>query len=594
MENNSVDTSGSCRSKLLSICMMGRDDDYSHDFKYRITTTNNYIARNLKQIGRLDDVEVLVTDWGSQVPLAQTLLLSSEAAQICRFVYVPPGVVRAVQDGMDKFHMSLAANAGLRRARGRYIMMSPADTLIPQHSLESVLNVLDGKLHLSTSIDQTYFLCRRYQVPWQFVQRQPDLDEWDRYLLLNPGELEQGGRWVYFNVSSGAGAIMMHRSLWHKVHGCDERFGGWGFSDIDLGLRVTQYHLWMDLSNMGVSLFHLEHFPSGRRASMISQNQNPHVYNQKFAVNDDNWGLGNCELEIQMPQKICAAREPAESLRLPLGSKSQKVASWEQSSSDVLAELTSEEVRNHVMRIITSQSIGHIDQKDMDSLFFLAWYSWRHYPRRYLEFGIGQGCAPVVVAAGCPSVEIYGIDRWAGVMQHQTPIHVADTLRRLAEHHAYVRFINGDIGTAVQRLKDSFLGSFSFDLVLVRSDLFEADAVKQVANLLPYLATGGALVLIGKSADCFAPVWNEIRRQFPRFTYLQCKSAKTGLILAATLKNDGLGVSADSESDVRVNFGRLPRLYLASQFIRRGYRAIRNPTKYPEYAKRICRFLLSR
>jgi len=38
------------------------------DFKYRITTTINHLARNLGRLGRLADVEIVVVDWGSEVP----------------------------------------------------------------------------------------------------------------------------------------------------------------------------------------------------------------------------------------------------------------------------------------------------------------------------------------------------------------------------------------------------------------------------------------------------------------------------------------------------------------------------------------------
>ena len=62
-------------SKLLSFCIFGRDDDYMLDFRYRITTTINYIARNIKNLGQQGEVEILVTDWGSHAPMAHTLKL---------------------------------------------------------------------------------------------------------------------------------------------------------------------------------------------------------------------------------------------------------------------------------------------------------------------------------------------------------------------------------------------------------------------------------------------------------------------------------------------------------------------------------------
>ena len=56
--------------KLLSMVVMGRNDDYMGNFKYRLSTCINYVARNLKKLGRLDHVELMVTDWNSETSRA--------------------------------------------------------------------------------------------------------------------------------------------------------------------------------------------------------------------------------------------------------------------------------------------------------------------------------------------------------------------------------------------------------------------------------------------------------------------------------------------------------------------------------------------
>ena len=579
--------------KLLSICLTGKDDNYMLDFRYRITTTINYIARNLKQIRRLDDVEILVTDWGSEVPLAQTLPLSPEASQICRFIYVPPTVVCAVQNGSNGFNISCATNIALRRARGNFLMIFGADTLVPQRSLETILTLLDRKLHIPVAVDRTYFMCSRYHVPMQFVQRQPNPEEWDRYLLLNASNLKPEESAV-FSISSGAGALMMHSSLWHELRGLGETLGGWGFNDNELGLRVTQCYPWVELSSVGVSLFHMEHTPFGRRPSSIKQNASPHVYNSRFQMNDENWGLGDYELQTQKPQSICASEHPSGSLALPLKSQPQNVKSWDCSRQEVLAEFTGKTVRDHVRRIIklflTGQVGWNIDDGDIDSLFFLAWYSRYHCPRRYLEFGIKRGYAAAVVAAASPSVEIYGVDSWEGALYRHTPLNVAAILRWAVAHQGYLRFINGDINTAVQRLRDSFIGSFFFDLVLVRGDMLGADALDKVRDVLRHLAAGGALVFTCASAERFAFIWSEIQRQVPQFTYLKCKGGSTGLILAASLQGDGCKGTVNENYHFKKKLIRL-HIQLKRWEFRRLYYALKKPRRYPEYAGRVWRWV---
>lgn len=573
-------------SKLLSILLTGRDDDYMLDFKYRITTTINYIARNLHQLGRLDDVEILVTDWGSRVPMAQTLPLSPEAGQICRFLYVPPTVVRTAQDGEETFHTSLATNAGLRRGRGEYLMVSAADTLIPEHALETILALLGGRAPAGVVIDRTYFMCSRYRVPLQFVERRPTLIEWDRYLLLNAGRLDRG-RGVVFSISSGAGALIMHRSLWHEFRGLDERLSGWGNNDVDLGLRVTQCYPWVELSSLGVSLFHMEHVLGGPTPST---KKNAPLFTPSVHVNDEHWGLGGYDLQVGPSENIQASGESGVSRAPALSPEPGGRGAWDQSWEEVLAELRSREVREHVKRVVERALMDgwNFNRRDMDSLLLLSWYSKYHHPGRFLTCGIGQCYSAVVVAACCPNVELYAIDRWEGVLYRQSPIHVATFLWGV-DHHGYVRFINGDISTGLQRLRESFIGPFSLDLALIRNELLGADAAKQISQLLPYLTAGGALVVISQSADRFASLWNELKQQCPQFTYIRCDNGSTGLILAASLQDDGREGPADV--DCRLQTEWLWRLLFVKCQSIRLYRALKQPRMYREYTARAYRWV---
>ena len=144
-------------TKLLSICIPGRDDGYFLDFQYRITTTINHLAHSIKNLGQLEGVEILVTDWGSPVPMTQTLELSPEATEITRFIYVTSDIIRGVtKGGRDIWHMALPPNVALRRASGQYILTYPADTLIPQYSLGTLLRLLKGEIPLSVELERTF------------------------------------------------------------------------------------------------------------------------------------------------------------------------------------------------------------------------------------------------------------------------------------------------------------------------------------------------------------------------------------------------------------------------------------------------------
>jgi len=368
------------QSKLLSVVITGRNDDYMGNFKYRITTCLNYLARNVKVLGRLDDIEVLVTDWGSDIPLAKVLPLLPEAGRICRFIYVNPTIARTVRPDGD-FCPSWAINASLRRGKGRFLMLFDADSLFPQYSLQALLDLLDGKLTVPFDLDRMLFFFCRYDVPWEVVQSEPTLEEWDRYLFLNAGSLPRAKEWPGLGVA-GSGQ-MMHRTIWDGCRGYNQQLVGQAWIDAEYTLRVTQCYPWMDLSSMGVSLFHMMHWPHNRRGTWPNAVINPHIVSPTMQVNDENWGLANYELDIQRAENIIKSPRTTKS-----SGRDGKFEPWNKAREELVVELTSQLVREHVQTSIHSWSA---DQAEWESVCALSWYSLYHYPRVYLEFGIQKG-----------------------------------------------------------------------------------------------------------------------------------------------------------------------------------------------------------
>jgi predicted O-methyltransferase YrrM len=510
---------------------------------------------------------------------------------MCRFVYVPRSVIRKALDGKEDFHAALTVNTGLRRACGRFLMISAADTLIPLYSLEALLKLLGGELHMPIDVDHTYFLLSRSHVPWQFVKRQPDMDEWDRYLLLSTSQLKKSSR-ALMSVSSGAGALMMHRSLWHKLCGLDEKLTAWGWNDLELGLRISQHHPWVELSSLGVSLFHMEHSPYGSRDT---RNVNVFIHSPIFQTNDENWGLGNYELEVQLPRNVKIPDVLTESIATQTERKSYKTESWNQSSRSIVAELADKKILSHVKRIfrlflnLRNDWKWKIDLGDLDSLFFLSWYGQYHYPRRYLEFGVGRGYAAAVVASASPGVEIYGIDRWEGVLDHHAPFNIAFRLKEHIGRRGYIRFINGDITTGLERLHDSFIGSFYFDLILVRGDLLGKKLDEQIIELLNSLASGGALVLTCGSAERFKVTWQDVQKRFPQFLYFHSKDRKTGMVLAGSLQDKQGDSISDETCFFRTGFLKWVDISPNVRLMRWLCNMLKRPSRYPEYVARMCR-----
>ena len=527
--SNAVDKS--CKSKLLSICMMGRDDDYMLDFQYRITTTINHLARSINNLGQQGKVEILVTDWGSQVPMAQSLELSPEAAEVCRFIYVPTEVIRDTQDDKDYFYTTRASNVALRRASGEYVMLTSADQLIQEHSLGQLLRLLGGEISLQIELERTYFMIARFQVPWQFLERIPDLEAWDRYMLLasqrNPLEPVN---FQFFG--GGAGALMMHKSIWHKIRGVDENYAGHGAVDVELAFQVVQEYSFFFMSNLGIFLYHMGHTNTGARQN-IMKNGNALCYTTSMQINSDDWGLGSYTFEKQAVKKNHIFDSTYLSFE---DNEKQKFLCLNVRLSDILFQLRSKIIYSNVKKIIFSFSKRKwvVDDCDLDALLLISWYSCNYYPHKYLEFTAGMNPVAGVVAVACPHIEMYVIDRWEGENPSYSPRYLK-YLRRDTLFSGYVRYINGDVTTALDRLKASFIGEFKLDLIYIKGDALGNDAIYYIQRFLEHLTPGGALVFSNNSEDNIDFIWNKLISDYPKLTFFRSKGHRTGLILKKSM-----------------------------------------------------------
>src|SRR5690348_14561037 len=113
----------------LSLILCSRNDRYMGNSRWRLETTLNYTADRVRALDLTRDVEIVVSDWGSDVPLADTLQLNAAAAEVVSFVTVSPQLARRLQ-GDSPFPEVIALNAAARRARGQYIGRIDQDTLV--------------------------------------------------------------------------------------------------------------------------------------------------------------------------------------------------------------------------------------------------------------------------------------------------------------------------------------------------------------------------------------------------------------------------------------------------------------------------------
>ncbi len=279
------------KNPLLSFVIPGRNDDFMGNFRWRFETSLNYLADNLLRTGKLEQAEIIVCDWGSKVPLYQSLTLGAAARKLVRFVLVPEQLTCQLQKDSD-FPVVFAYNIGVRRARGKFIAQTDSDILFTAKALGLLFGVLEGERGLSTPLPETFFYAWRRMVPCRYVLSSPRVEELD-WLVCNCAKLLP----LYSDFNRkfcNTGFVLMHRNLWEESSGFDERLIYWGWMETDLGLRMSRRYPTFNMYKLGMELFHLEHYQRQLRR-LTSRKCNRQEQENVFCPGGKDWGLAGFE-----------------------------------------------------------------------------------------------------------------------------------------------------------------------------------------------------------------------------------------------------------------------------------------------------------
>ena len=449
------------------------------NFKYRLSTCINLIAKGLKSIGYLDSVEILVTDWNSKIPLHQVLTLDLSAIQITRFIVVPPNIAsKHLKDG-KVFHNAYAQNVALRRANGQFTLHIPADTLLTRFSLLNILQVLDNTLPLPIKIESCLFFINLIKVPFYLVKREINIEDWEKYLLTKSSEYPSA------KVNSpglGLGQLnMMHTQIWKQCRGFDEILSDIGWHEADLALRVCQKYPWMSLSNLGVIAFDMGHEDNSDEGHIYG---NPQTVSSSFVANDNDWGLGDYVFQFESVKK--------EPLRKNL-IEQNNTKPLNKVSEDIFKKINDVRIKKFI--ISQKKTPWKYQILEWEKLYLTTWYSMFYKPISYLEFGIKNSKYASLTANLCPSIYIYAIhsfqfNKGEGKIK---PDILGNEIKEMG-FSGYLRFLTGNYETTIKRLIDSSIGGISIDIAVLNNVGDNIDYEKILNDIFSILSNGGVII----------------------------------------------------------------------------------------------------
>jgi hypothetical protein len=130
-------------SPYLSIVIVGRNDGFGGGFARACQDYVHSIGRAIKAVP-LADIELVIVDFGGNETaktLAAELEVPAALAGKVRFVKVPAGVAESVRKALgeaDGFMEYSAKNAGIRRAKGRFVLVTSPFVILPKQFFEFV------------------------------------------------------------------------------------------------------------------------------------------------------------------------------------------------------------------------------------------------------------------------------------------------------------------------------------------------------------------------------------------------------------------------------------------------------------------------
>lgn len=272
-------------------------------------------------------------------------------------------------------------------------MFMPCDILFPMAGLKNLMDLLQGKLSAPIDLDASLMLVCRKFIPWQFIDREPDIETVEKFLVYNAWQCSDPSTLPGLNAHMGA--VIMSRSQWRATKGLDEVLTKWGWSDIELGLRVNQFAPSIYLSHFGIHCYEMDSTPQARNQNLVDKN--PTHVSKTMEANGDNWGLGDINFESYQVKGRLNTDPIEDHYAIPETELLKKFS--QVPAIPGLVRYFGPNIRNHPHWAV---------------IYMLAYHMTYFKPQYCIDYSILRGPASYVAALLDPSIYLVGINDCSG------------------------------------------------------------------------------------------------------------------------------------------------------------------------------------
>jgi predicted glycosyltransferase involved in capsule biosynthesis len=274
---------------LLSIITCGKNDNYAGNFIQRLQHNLNKLNDNVKNLN-VNDVEIIIADWGSEEKLSDILDLTN--SEFIKFLHIPSDIAQKYSPD-STFSIVHALNAAFRKSQGDYIFFIDGDSYISFDSFKLLYDLI------KTKKQNMFYWASRYHLPHHIHSNTLNIKDLDNEITIWEQNQKQDWKHDKVNLSNFSGTAMgllLSKNICEESTLYYEILNKWGWLDIEMHNRISNVYPCMgDLEDLNMYFFHLDHH------SIASGGQSGHNHPSNassFRANNDSWGLINEDLTL--------------------------------------------------------------------------------------------------------------------------------------------------------------------------------------------------------------------------------------------------------------------------------------------------------